>query len=119
MEMGGGRGDAVVGDAMLRASMEGKGVEEMKGQEDQQEQHEATEDSDHDSESERHWSWLHYRRVNRNISPIIEVQRPAWSNWFQQYHHTLFDHRMGDTDAELWIYMNQKEWNFQAPWSRH
>ena len=88
------------------ADQEDQEVEEMMGQEEQQEQHENTEDSDHDSEPERHWWWLHYRRANRNISPIIEVQRLAWSNWFEQHHNTLFDHGIGNTDAELWIYMH-------------
>ena len=74
---------------------------EMKGQEAQQEQQENTEDPEYDSEPYRHWWWLHYRRMNRNISPIFEVQHLAWSNYYAQFHATLYYHGMDDTYAEL------------------
>ena len=88
----------------------------MKGQEEQQEQQENPEDPDCDSEPDKHWWCLNYRRVNRDISQIIEVQCLPWSNWFEQYHHTLCS--TTDYDTELWIYMHEKEWDFLAPWSR-
>ena len=55
----------------------------MKRQMAQQKQHENTEDPEYDSEPDRQWWWLHYRRVNRDISPIIEVQHLAWSNSYE------------------------------------
>ena len=73
----------------------------MKGQEAQQEQHEDTEHPDYDNKPDKHWWWLHYRRVNRDISPIIEFRRLAWSNYYDRFHATLVDHGVDQSNYEF------------------
>ena len=73
------------------------------------------EDFDWDDQVMQYWRHLHSRRANRNVDPVHEAQCLAWNNWYIQFHHTLHDHDMNDTNAELWTFMTQMEWNFLAP----
>ena len=58
---------------------------------------------------------LHSCRANWDVSPVIDVQRLPWDNWYTQFHRTLYDHGMTHYNAHLWTYMTQMEWDFLAP----
>ena len=65
-------------------------------------------------EEQQHWDDLHRRRVNIHAHPVHEVRRLAWSNWYTQSKHSLYDNDMDNYNRELWTEMNHMEWDFLA-----
>ena len=45
-------------------------------------------------EEQQHWDDLHRRRVDIHAHPVHEVRRLAWTDWYTQFNHTLYDHDM-------------------------
>ena len=39
--------------------------------------------------------------MNRDASPVIEVQRPALDNWYTQFNRTLYNNDMNHYNAQL------------------
>ena len=81
------------------ADHEDQGVDETKGQKNEEQNVQYQNDWDEgavmtstiplcDSALHTHWRYLHRRPVNMAISPIVEVQRLAWSDWFEQFNAT-------------------------------
>ena len=105
------------------ADQEDQGMEEMKGQEKQEKEGQDERDGDpndfdhpaYDSALHIHWRYLHRRPVNTANSPMVEVQRLAWSNWFKLFNATKWDHNMNDYYSEIWIYMFPMEWDVLVP----
>ena len=64
---------------------------------------------------QQHWVDLHSRPVDRTAHPVHEVRRLAWTDWYTQFNHTLFDHENNNYDNELWTHMTQFEWDVLAP----
>ena len=44
---------------------------------------------------------LHSSRENREVSPVIGVQRLTWGSWYIQFSRTLYDYDMTHYDAQF------------------
>ena len=58
---------------------EGPAFAGMSGQEEQGEKKE--QESYQDYGEQGHWGDIHRRRINRDVSPAIEIQCLEWDNW--------------------------------------